>query len=457
MTMRVTDSVLMRDRLPSPPRLFNLSKEGKAMRVFPWIIVLVTAFGAANLVSSADAQQPREPAKLPRLAPTDYSVPPSPERAIQALNPSSQDRVQAARQRVARASYVASKVQAGDIQPVDYSVLSNAAGEQYIEGEIVEGAVMEEGPMMPGHATAGIYHEGFGPAGCDSCGDSTCGGDGCNTFCFPICLSLSWEDLSVRAGVEGFKGPLNQGMDGSFGFLYGVNWGTPFFGKSTGLGLQLGVNGSNANLHGASFTDNSRDQFFMTAGLFRRVDWGWQGGVAWDYMSDEWYYDITASQVRGELSWKFQCTGEVGFWFAASDQTSLVNSQVVLQGDSFPTTINQNYQPNNMFAFFYRTPLEVCGGEMRFSAGWTEDSMGLLGAETSIPITQHMAVETNFLYLIPQDSEDRANPYVNETWNVGINLVWYPRACSAASAGKSYYRPLFNVANNGTFSMYPTN
>ncbi|RCS54373.1 hypothetical protein DTL42_04295 [Bremerella cremea] len=433
------------------------------MRVFPWIFVLLTASCVSSFADLATAAEPREPAKLTHVVSEDYTQPPSPQRAIRSLFSNNQDRVYAARQRVARASYVASKVQAGDVQPVDYSVLSNAAGEQYMEGEIVEGTIIEGDVMMPGHATAGIYEQGMHvDGGCTSCQGGGCEscetcGDSCNTWCVPICFSLSLEDLSVRAGVEGFKGPLNRGVDGSFGFLYGINWGTPFFGKSSGLGFQLGINGSSTNMHEASFTDKSRNQFFMTAGLFRRVDWGWQGGVVLDYMSDDWYYSLTSSQIRGELSWKFQSRNEFGFWFTASDHVSTVNALITPQGSSTPLTISQNYQPNNMFAFFYRTPLDICGGEMRFSGGWTEDRMGLLSADMNIPVTQCLAVETNFLYLIPRDSNNRPTPYVDETWNVGFNLVWYPRACSAASAGKSYYRPLFNTATNGTFSMYPTN
>lgn len=443
---------------PSPP-VFHLSKEGKTMRVFPCILALLTAVCGGVVADLAPAAEPREPAKLPHTVTEDFNRPPSPARAIRSLFSTDQDRVFAARQRVARASYVASKIQAGDIQPVDYSVLSESAGEPMpMEGEIIM-----EGPAIAGIHDPMTYHTVPGSPGCSSCqGGSQCGGDcgtcgTCPTICFPLCFSLPLENLSVRAGVEGFKGPMNAGMDGSFGFLYGVNWGAPLVSRSTGLGVQLGVNGSNANLHGASFTDDHRDQFFLTAGVFRRVDWGWQGGIVYDHMNDHWYYDIDASQIRGELSWKFQCQGEFGFWFTASDQTSDIDEQITLPGASVPSTASGSFQPNNMFAFFYRTPLEVCGGEMRFSGGWTDTEMGLIGADLNVPITKCLAVESNFLYLIPRGGEGSDDPCVCETWNVGINLVWYPRACSSASAGKNYYRPLFNVANNGTFSMYPTN
>ncbi|WP_105358897.1 MULTISPECIES: DUF6666 family protein [Pirellulaceae] len=431
------------------------------MRVFPWILTLLTASCGSTLADLATAAEPREPAKLQHVVSENYNRPPSPTTAIRSLFSTDQDRVFAARQRVARASYVASKVQAGDIQQVDYSVLNEASGTMPMEGEIIM-----EGPAVAGIHDPATYHGGPGCSSCQggaACGDScgscdTCGVCGpCETICFPLCFRLNLDNLSFRAGVQGFKGPLNAGMDGSFGFLYGVNWGAPLFSRDHGFGVQLGVNGTNANLHGASFTDDNRDQFFLTAGFFRRVDWGWQGGLVYDHMSDHWYYDIDASQIRGELSWKFQCKGEFGLWFTASDETSDINEQILLPGASVPTTVNGSFQPHNMFAFFYRTPLEVCGGEMRFSGGWTDNELGLVGADVNVPITKCLALETNFLYLIPRhDNEDNGDPCTCETWNIGINLVWYPRACSSASAGKNYYRPLFNVANNGTFSMYPT-
>lgn len=439
------------------------------MRVFPWFLALMFAAIGNGIVGLADAAEPSEPAKLPHVAPTDFNRPPSPAQAIRSLLSTDQDRVFQARKRVARASYVASKIQAGDvgrskvepgkIEQVDYSVLGSEDEHIPMEGEIIM-----EGPAVAGIHDPATYHDGGGCSSCQSgyscnsgCGDcNSCGScRTCRTICFPLCFSLPLENLSFRAGPQGFKGPLNAGMDGSFGFLYGVNWGAPLFSQRHGFGVQLGVNGANSNFDGASFTNDSRDQFFLTGGFFRRVDWGWQGGLVYDYMSDHWYYNVNASQLRGELSWKFQCKGELGFWFTASDKTSTINSVVNTPGTvDVPMTIAGGYKPNNMFAFFYRHPLDICGGDIRFSGGWTNNQMGLLGADMNIPITKCLAVETNFLYLIPKNNSGQS-AYTTETWNVGIYMVWYPRACSSSSAGKSYYRPLFNVASNATFSMYP--
>lgn len=39
---------------------------------------------------------------------------------------------------------------------------------------------------------------------------------------------------------------------------------------------------------------------------------------------------------------------------------------------------------------------------------------------------------------------------MRESWNVGVSVVWTP--CGRSSkCGQDYSRPLFNVADNGTF------
>ena len=66
--------------------------------------------------------------------------------------------------------------------------------------------------------------------------------------------------------------------------------------------MQVGYRGVSSHYSGASFAEDSRDQGFLTAGLFRRVDWGLQGGAVVDILFDDWYYNsLTLTQLRGEL------------------------------------------------------------------------------------------------------------------------------------------------------------
>ena len=64
------------------------------------------------------------------------------------------------------------------------------------------------------------------------------------------------------------------------------------------------------------------------------------------------------------------------------------------------------------------------------------------------------AVEANFIYLIPNEGKDTTilGGHAQESWNVGINLVWTPGR-RWAGCDSQYYRPLFRVADNGVFMM----
>jgi hypothetical protein len=78
--------------------------------------------------------------------------------------------------------------------------------------------------------------------GCDPC-CTGCGGGGhechatdpcacgqpdvCCGDCNPLAYWCWWENLEVFSGVHGFKGPVDLGVNGNFGFDYGLNWGFP--------------------------------------------------------------------------------------------------------------------------------------------------------------------------------------------------------------------------------------
>lgn len=305
------------------------------------------------------------------------------------------------------------------------------------------GAVMVDGP------------DGMMGGDCDSCGGcgscDSCGGccDDENDCCLIPCPN--WKNLTIFGGVQGFTNPGNRGLQGSFGFSEGFNLGMPlrFCGCSTGLGLQVGLRGVHSNFSGSypTFTTEERDQLFATIGVFRRVDWGMQGGVVLDYLHDSWWYDIKIAQIRGELSWLHPCNHEVGFFFTASTDNDVFTSDQT--ASPFIPVGETTYQSTDMYAFFYRYRFDDCcesSGYMRLFGGFTGDRDGLFGGDMLVPLTDRWALQTNFTYLIPAETTDDGGVF-NEGWNVGINFVWYPR-CNARQGG--YYRPLFNVADNGS-------
>ncbi len=60
-------------------------------------------------------------------------------------------------------------------------------------------------------------------------------------------------------------------------------------------------------------------------------------------------------------------------------------------------------------------------------------------------------------YVIPQEGGVQ-NGFVNESWGLGITLIWRPFApCKEATCGPpNAFRPLFNVADNSNFVLDTT-
>ena len=250
------------------------------------------------------------------------------------------------------------------------------------------------------------------------------------------------------AGVQGFTAAPNMGNTGSFGFHYGFNWGAPVPCMPHGeLGMQLGYRGVSTNFSGSALTPDTRTQSFFTGGIFRRVDWGLQGGVVADVLIDDWYYHSQLTQVRAELSWVYPACHELGFWGAF--HTGNDRDQTAVQNDNILALNPIVFQPMDLYAFFYRRRFEeIGGGSARLYAGFTGTSDGLIGADIKLPLSESLALQSGFAYVIPDES-NKAIAYHEEAWNVAISLVWYPGQRKAV--GNDYYRPLFDVADNGSF------
>ena len=325
--------------------------------------------------------------------------------------------------------------------------------------EIVEGGTYYEdpetgqltlgtGPMMdaPMMDAAGVEVADVGAMGFDGgCVDGSCGGcDSCAMG--PCCVTLPRGNLQLFAGVQGYTGPANRPDGrGSFGFSEGLNWGMPIPGFGC-LGGQVGFRATQSNLSGSEFTDDNRNQGFLTAGLFRRVDAGLQGGLVIDYMSESWYRDVDLTNVRGELSWVIDGVHDLGFWFtsASKDSTEF----------SFDNELEETWEPTDLFAFFYRYQFGDCrDGEARLFAGWSGTGDGYIGFDTLFPLSGAISLEANVAYLIPEEGKGQGfnAAHTQESWNIGLGVVWYP---GRRFIGRDhYYRPLFRVADNGNFMV----
>ena len=296
---------------------------------------------------------------------------------------------------------------------------------------IQQKGIQQKGPQkFPGGITLGK-------------GGACCDGAGCS-----VCLALpriSFENVEVFGGVQGFTGPKNRGQTGSFGFDVGFNWGMESPLSNGSLGMQFGLRSAHSNFSGAQFTADDRNQLFLTGGFFRRVDWGLQGGLVIDYLSDNWYTDTELAQLRGELSWVYPHGHELGFWFTAHTESDIAVSTF----SGGVASVSETWQATDLYAFYYRK--RVCNAAGRFYAGFTNDSDGLIGADLRLPLSDKWAIESGFAYLIPEQARTglSGGGHEQESWNLGINVVWYPGCMDECD----YFRPLLGVADNGSFMV----
>jgi len=357
-------------------------------------------------------------------------------------------------------------------------------GETIIDGgyageTIVDGGYIEEGYVDGGYAGE-VYHEGS--AGCDSCGDpgayfeGGCGAGGCSTgsccgrggcapgTCWLAGLGGVLYNGEYFFGGTGFQEPLYSAPDGSgteiqdsnFGFYGGFNLGVPLCRLTGGvLSGQIGLRSVQTNFSGNENTNLNRDQLFVTAGLYRRVDYGLQFGVVGDYLQDEFYGDASLSQIRADLGWVYAGGSVFGFRYAGAQEDDDISG--TFNGTDFT---GQNVRVHDQYRFYYRKNGPE-GGYGEVFAGWTEENQTILGLGFDVPVSENIAIESNLTYFFNDDSADSVfqnttfqGSNAEEAWNISVGFVFRPQ-------GRRYYqnydRPLFDVADNGTMLLRRSN
>ncbi|MBN2473144.1 MAG: hypothetical protein JXB62_00950 [Pirellulales bacterium] len=304
----------------------------------------------------------------------------------------------------------------------------------YDSYEVADPETILHEPEWGGCADCGGGCEQSACGGCEGCGG--CSG-GCGYWTGPP----RWtRNLSLFAGVQGFKGPFDQGRNGNFGMHFGVNTGLPIL-RRAGIGVQAGMAAVYSNFSGHNvdrLRTGERPQLFFTTGVFRRaVCGGVQGGIAFDLVRDHYYDSADLSQVRTELG--FVSRGgrrEVGYFGAYGTKSDVVTEADLTTFDLVPT---------DMHACYYRHYFDN-GGEGRFWAGLTGEGDGLLGADSSIPLGKCWSVLSRFNYLMPRQYRG-AGGLAEESWGLTIQLVFYPGR-SSQNEQNNPLRPLFPVADN---------
>ena len=265
-----------------------------------------------------------------------------------------------------------------------------------------------------------------------------------------------YRDFSASAGVTSFQNTTDLGIHGNYGFNQYANWAMPFW-NAFGVGWQIGVRGVEANFQPTQlrasngsllFNNQSRNQVFLTTGFFTRAfeGRGLQGGAVYDYLRDNWYDDVDLSQVRGEISYVWGYN-EVGFWGAFN----VANTNGIFSSGS---TTNNYADTLDLYTGFYRLQFGDAN-EVKIWGGASGQGDMLIGSLVRAPMNRSLALEGTFTYLIPNSSQTITLPqgnsltYAEQAWQTSINLVYYP-ACRARRGLASPYRPLFEVADNGS-------
>lgn len=257
----------------------------------------------------------------------------------------------------------------------------------------------------------------------------------------PLATILSRTEIFV--GAHAFKSAPDLAANSNFGFHEGFNAGGPL-GDPWGIGWQFGFRAAHSDFSGMRVVDyydpGNRNQFFLTTGLFRRqLECGLQWAVVFDYLHDNYYASADLQQLRTEMSWKFPCQHELGFWGA------------FMTGDDrydYGRGTQRNFrdvEPRDLYAFFYRKSWD-CGGEGRIYGGFTGQGDGLMGVDLLVPVGQSFGVEAGFCYLAPKH-KNSPQGLQNESWALTISLIWYPvrgNACALADP----FRPVLPVADN---------
>ncbi|MEN6459259.1 MAG: DUF6666 family protein [Thermoguttaceae bacterium] len=345
-------------------------------------------------------------------------------------------------------------------QPTVRSQPRVPSGETVIPEPIPRGTQFEplstDGPM----ADEGFMGRGgcssCGEGGCDSFGDCGEGGCGRSDSChdWPIFrgdCGLWLRGLSVFAGADAFKGPMDRGTNGNFGVNEGLNLSRPL-GDPWGCGYQIGANFVQTDFSGvkALVADDTttasapyRKQYFATAAIFRRAECsGFQWGVAYDYLHDIYVGDVNLQQVRSETNYLFNNTWELGYFGAYG------------VGTDRDRVIDGKLDPTDMFCGYVRRYFEN-GGNGRIFGGATGNGDGLIGADLWVPLGGHFALQNEINYRIPkrgnQDSTDTSST-PHESWGFVMQLVWYPGQ-RANCERNNPYRPMFNVADNSLFMV----
>ena len=259
----------------------------------------------------------------------------------------------------------------------------------------------------------------------------------------PLFSPSIWRNFSEFSGVQAFKGPVDLGVNGDFGFFKGVNFAWPLL-EAWGIGYQLGGEIVVSDLSGSGGPlGTMREQYFVTTGFFRRAESnrGLQGGAVVDYLHDNFYVHMDLLQVRPEVSYVIGRGHEFGLWAAVNLKNETKSAP------AFVGTPTVTWLTTDQYNFFYRRSFASGGvGHLdRRHRGWRCDFWRQMQPRRC-PRIGPSRPRSN--YPLPTDNDPVAGN-TRETWGLSMSLVWYPH-CKSPNASFNPYKPLFSVSDNSS-------
>ena len=341
------------------------------------------------------------------------------------------------------------------------------SGGEVISGEIIDGGYIDGGHVDGGYVDDSYIDGGYVDDSCSSCGDgsyfegcnSCCGRGGCPPgSCWLSGLGTLLRNGEYFGGATAFESSLFRPLDvagatatsntnsddSSNGFFGGYNLGVPLCRLTGGvLSGQVGIRSVNTTFNGNEFTTDDRDQLFVTAGFYRRVDYGFQFGVVADLLHEEWFTTTDLVQIRGDLGWVYPSGWTFGFRFANNVQDD-ADFTGTINGTDFS---DSSITTEDTYRFYFRRD-QPSGGYGEAFGGWSEGNQGIVGLQFDMPLGERVAMQSGFTYFLNDDNQEGflgGNP--GEAFNIYLGLAFRPR-------GRAYYnsydRPLFDVADNGS-------
>ncbi len=257
------------------------------------------------------------------------------------------------------------------------------------------------------------------------------------------------DTLSVFVGLDGSKQPKDFGINASFGGRLSANVGIPLI-EEYGLGLQVGsaVNYADNAVAVMAAVDGRSERFqsFTTIGLFQRFESGFEWGLAYDFLYENYYDDIALSQVRSRAT---QVVGDsnkigiLGIWSWDEQRANVTGQSVLLRPIDQVSAVW-----NHLWASGVET--EVWGGVALghgqvvavFPGNPGINVAPVFGAMLHAPLNDWLALYGQGNFILPADSG---------TVDAYLGFVVY--FDKPQRARYSRYSPVFDVANNTSFAV----